>query len=81
MCVSGPRGNPQVLSRDHHDFEHDPGAQHCEQDAGEQAPASPVSGPREVDRLADGDFIPPRRREKSKAPIVTTFRSWSPTPV
>jgi hypothetical protein len=62
-----PREDPQALSREHHNFENDPGAQHCEQDAGEQAPASSVSGPREVDRFADGDLIPPNRHEKSKA--------------
>jgi hypothetical protein len=69
-----PREDPQALSREHNNFEHDPGAQHCEQDAGEQAPASSVSGPREVDRFADGDLIPPRRHEKSKA-ICSVDRS------
>jgi hypothetical protein len=55
------------LSRDHNDFEHDPSAKHCDQDAGKQATASPVCGPGEVNCLADGDLIPPRRHEKSKA--------------
>jgi hypothetical protein len=70
--------DPKALSREHHNFEHDPGAQNCEQDAGEQAPASPVSGPRKVDRFADGDLIPPHRHEKSKAICaVDELRAYS----
>src|SRR5712692_9896879 len=67
-----PREDPQALSREHQNFEHDPGAQHREQDAGEEAPASPVSGPRKVDRFADGDLIPPHRHEKSRLTVPLT---------
>ncbi len=77
--LAGPRYSPhgQIATYDPNAvisdaFEHDPGAQHREQDAGEEAPASPVSGPCKVDRFADGDLIPPHRHEKSRLTVPLT---------
>jgi hypothetical protein len=62
-----PCNDSQAGSRDHNDFERNPPTQHRDQDAGKQAPASPVSRPGEGGCLADGDLIAPGRHEKSKA--------------